>query len=393
MIGNNRWDLSIIDEPGNGQSNGEPTGTKKERFPLVTCAALDSEDYTPRALITEFLYALVVTIIGGIFKVCKTLVAMDAAISIASGRPFLNAFTVPGAVTVVYFCGEGGPNVTQEYGRRIAASKGLSLSDVSNLYWCFSVPRLADLHDLDAMTKVLDDTGAEVVFIDNLMLAMPGDNAGNIMAMGQILANLIRICTERGVTPVLVHHFKRSRATADQFTPGDLPDLTQAGPAEIAGGWALLTRAAAFDPDNPGEHRLWLNVGGRLGHGCLHALDIHEGRLSDPGGRRWEVEVLRPDEVRKDSQARQEETKRQRAEERAAATLDSDRRELVKVITKLKTPETKTAIRGRAPFGRERFERAFSSLAEDTTIRPVELTKGKGQHVYEGWRLRTEGET
>jgi len=59
------------------------------------------------------------------------------------------------------------------------------------------------------MTKVFDDTGAEVAFIDNLMLSMPGDNAGNIMAMGQILANLIRICGERGVTPVLVHHFKQ----------------------------------------------------------------------------------------------------------------------------------------------------------------------------------------
>ena len=54
------------------------------------------------------------------------------------------------------------------------------------------------------------------------MLALSGDEAGNVFKMGQILGNVIRVCGERGVTPVFVHHFKRTRATADQFAPGEL---------------------------------------------------------------------------------------------------------------------------------------------------------------------------
>ena len=164
----------------------QPTaeGEPKERFPLVSCAALDAADYTPRPIITDCLYAGQPAIDGGMFKTLKTLTAVDAAISIPTGRPFLNTFTVPEPMTVVYFSGEGGPPMMQEYGRRVAASKGLCLADISNLHWCFAVPRLEDLRDLDAMTKVLEATAAEVAIFDNLMLALSGDDAGNVMKMG-----------------------------------------------------------------------------------------------------------------------------------------------------------------------------------------------------------------
>ena len=265
------------------------------RFPLVSSVALDRADYTPRAIITDCLYADHPAIDGGMFKAGKTLVAIDGAISIATGRPFLNAFTVPEPMTVVYFQGEGGLSMTQENSRRIAASKRLKLSDIGNLYWCFSVPKLESLTDLDAVERIHDETAAEVMFFDNLMLCMNGEEAGNVFRMGQVLGNVVQICNARGITPVFIHHFKRTRATEDRHAPGELLDLTQAGAAEIAGQWWLLTRREDYNPSEPGEHRLWLNIGGRLGHGCLHGLDLHEGRLSDPGGRRWEVDVLRPE--------------------------------------------------------------------------------------------------
>ena len=382
-IGIDRWPV----ESPNGQGDGGKP--EKERFPLVSCAALDEADYTPRPIITDCLYAGHPAFDGGLFKTCKSLVAIDGAISIPSGRPFLNTFTIPEPMGVVYFSGEGGPSMIQEYARRVARSKGLELADVQNLHWCFSVPRLEDLHDLDAMTKVLEDTGAGVAFIDNTTLALSGDDAGNVMKMGRILGNAVRVCAERNVTPVFVHHFKRTRATADQFAPGELVDLTQAGAAEIAGQWWLLTRREPFDPAQAGEHQLWLNIGGRLGHGCLHALDVHEGRLSDPGGRRWEVEVLRPDEVREETQARQQESKRQRAQERAAAVLESDRAELVKVAARLNSPQTKSDLRTLTAIGHGRFDRAFASLAGDGTLQPAEITKGNNR-TFEAWKLRTE---
>ena len=391
------YDPPYPDHQGNGQADQGPAadathqrpGSGKERFPLVTCATLDAEDYTPRPIITDCLYTGHPAVIGGMFKTLKTLAAVDAAISIASGKPFLNHFTVPEPLRVVYFTGEGGPSIMQEYGRRVAASKGLRLSDVRNLYLCFTIPKLESLPDLDAVQRIHDATAAELMIFDNLMLALSGDEAGNVFKMGQILGNVIRICNDREITPGFIHHFKRNRS--DQFAPGDLIDLTQAGAAEIAGQWWFLTRRESFDPNNPGEHRLSLNIGGRLGHGCLHALDIHEGRLSDPGGRRWEVEVLRPDEVRKEADDRQAEARRRRAEERAAAALERDRAELVKIMARLKNPQTKSDLRARVSFGHGRFDKAFASLAGDETFEPAQATKGNNR-TFEAWKLRSESD-
>ena len=75
-----------------------------------------------------------------------------------------------------------------------------------------------------------------------------------------------------------------------------MSDLAWAGASEIAGQWWLLMRRQAYNPDHAGEHRLWLSIGGRVGHSSLHALDIHEGRRTDPGGRRWEVAVFSADD-------------------------------------------------------------------------------------------------
>ena len=79
------------------------------------------------------------------------------------------------------------------------ASKGIGLADVTGLRWCFSVPRLEDQGDLDAFAKVLDDTAAEAVVVNNLMLTMSGDRAGNVYSMGGVFANVIQLCSARNV--------------------------------------------------------------------------------------------------------------------------------------------------------------------------------------------------
>jgi hypothetical protein len=366
--------------------DGKP---KEPRFKLITSAALDREDYTPCPIITEALFADSPHFIGGLFKSCKTLLAVAGAVAIASGRPFLDTFTVARPMKVLYFTGEGGPSVAQDYGRRVARSHGLELCEIENLSWCFTLPRLENLSDLDEFARVLDDTGPGVVALDNTTLCVPGDRAGVVFSMGQLFANVIRLCTDRGTTPIFVHHFKRNRA--DQFAPGELSDLTQAGAAEIAGQWWLLTRREAYDPDQAGEHRLWLSIGGRVGHSSLHALDVHEGRRTDPGGRRWEVELQASSEARRAAQDAQQAARDTARQAKAEADLQADRREIVGTLAKLKGTETKSGLRARAPFGHGRFDRAFASLAADGTLRAEEIRKGNGQ-TYESWRLRREDE-
>jgi hypothetical protein len=198
--------------------------------------------------------------------------------------------------------------------------------------------------------------------------------------MGGVLGNVIRLCNERNITPVFVHHFKRTRANADPHAPGELIDLTQAGAAEIAGQWWLLTRRENYNPDRPGEHRLWLSVGGRVGNSSLHALDIYEGSRDDPGGRRWEVEVRKPDEIRGEKTDRRDQDKASKK----AEELEADRNEIVRVVVKAGNPETKTALRERVGCSHRRFDCAFASLLDDGTLHAIPIKKGNRQD-YTGY--------
>jgi hypothetical protein len=92
-------------------------------------------------------------------------------------------------------------------------------------------------------------------------------------------------------------------------------------------------------------------------------------------------------DARKESDSRQVEAKRQRAAERAAAVLESDRKELVKVATRLKTPQTERDLRGNVSFQGQRFKRAIASLADDGTLEAADIEKAN-KHTYPGWKLR-----
>ena len=366
-----------------------PQKNQLRAFESISSADLDREDYTPTPIITEALFAGIPAVIGGLFKTGKSLIGVDAGVSISTGNPFLGSWTIPEPRGVLYFSGEGGPCVAQDYARRIAASKGICLGDATQLRWCFSVPRLENLNDLDDFCRELDGTAAEVVILDNLMLCLSGDDAGNVYKMGSVLGNVIRLCTERNVTPIFIHHFKRVRSTSDPFAPGELADLTQAGAAEIAGQWLLLTRREPYNPEAPGQHRLWLSIGGRVGQSSLHALDIEEGRRSDPGGRRWEVAVLPPEDIkRRAADGRQVEREAKRADE-----LEVDRRAIVDALAAVKKPETKSKLRDRANVpGYRRYNAAFAALVQEGVLQPASVLNESNGQTYDGWGLRNDPE-
>jgi hypothetical protein len=377
----------IASKPAEQDAAGE---VRKLEFRRLTCAELDAGNYELEYLIDRTLVAGQPCIVAGGKKCLKTSLLLDMGISLAVGGFFLGKLKVNRACRVGIMSGESGLGTIQETARRICRAAGRNLADLGGLVFSEDLPRFGNLDHEDALRRFIMADELEVVVIDPAYMCLPGADAGNLFAQGDLLRGMSKVCSDTGCMMVLAHHTRKTKV--DPFSPPELEDIAWAGFQEFARQWLLVGRREAYQPGT-GDHRLWLSIGGSAGHTALWAADISEGTRETEGGRFWQVEVKPATEARAESEVRQAEAKRLRADERAAATLDSDRKELVKILTKLARPETKTVIRGRATFGRERFDRAFVSLADDGIFRPVALTKGRGQHDYEAWRLRTDDET
>jgi len=361
---------------------------ERVEFQGVTCEELSAGDYSVNFLIERTLVADQPALIGAAPKTLKTIVAIDAAVSLATATPFLGALDVPEAVRVGFFSGEGGLSVIQDYARRVVEGRGWNLPDVAGLVFCDTLPQLTSLSHLDALQKFLMDWELRVVFLDPLYLAMPGDEPNNLMKQGKVLRYVNHVCLGCGVTPLLIHHTKRN--PADPYSPPELSDLAWSGFSEFAGQWWMIGRREKYRADDPGEHRLWLNIGGRAGHAALHALDIHEGRLSDPEGRGWDVNVLRPSEARAAARDASLASREAAAEERAAKRLEADKARVCRVLAKFPEGDTPNVLRTRAGMSGERFNAALASLLDEGGVVECSIHKQNRRDPYGAYKLAEE---
>src|SRR5436309_1437286 len=79
---------------------------KKPRLSLTSMADLCAESTEPDWLVEQVLAANQPMVIGGPPKALKTSLALDLAVSLATGTEFLGLFAVPRACKVAVFSGE-----------------------------------------------------------------------------------------------------------------------------------------------------------------------------------------------------------------------------------------------------------------------------------------------
>ena len=215
-------------------------------------------------------------LIGGASKTLKTSIALDLAISIATGHPFLEKFKVLEKRNVFVISGESGALTLMNTMQAIADSKGLSPEDIQNrIQVCCNLPQLTSADDQASLVRELADTECNVVLIDPLYMSLKvGGDASNVYEMGQVLQPILNRFCAAGITPVLLHHFKKA-GSKDYGEAPELLDFSQSGVAEAARQWLLLKRRGSYQSD--GNHELWFTYGGSAGHQGAGVLDIHNG--------------------------------------------------------------------------------------------------------------------
>ena len=172
-------------------------------------------------------------VVSASWKVGKTFMQIDAAISAASGTPWLSLFEAQRTGTVVVFAGEGGKRKLTRRGRAVAAHYGVDW-DTLPIYLAERVPKMGDAHQVELLAKVVAELQPVLVIIDPLYLAVGGDaDSTKLAQMGDRLEPAQRACQDSDAALMLVHHNKRDKSAKGSEA------MSGAGPAEW--GRVLIT--------------------------------------------------------------------------------------------------------------------------------------------------------
>lgn len=350
-----------------------------KRLSFMTAGEFMEMNFRQSFLVERILTEGEPAIIGGPPKTLKTSLAIDMAVSLASGQPFLDKFNVPLAVPVGVISGEsGGPTIKNLF-RRVCDLKGIDRPDSLPISYLLDLPSLQNKAEMEAVCREVQLKGMRVVFLDPLYLLLIANggktNTANLYEVGPVLRDLCRRLLDVGATPVLVHHFRKQSSGMPE-----LHALSGAGVAEFARQWLLLGVRKRFDAET-GKHSLWMQVGGSAGHGGSWAVDVQEGVMDENfQGRTWAIEVrsAAEEQQRNDAKAEGCTTRIQKAEEK-----------LISALRQHPEGETQSALLDEAGLRNEIGRRLIDKLHGEGRIEPCTVLKpaGPGYQNYRGIRL------
>jgi hypothetical protein len=383
--------VPVEDLAGGGDPPKVASPVGEYDFRPITSAEFATGDYRPTWHIKRLLVKGQPALVGGPKKVLKTSMLVDMAVSLASGVHFLGYehFEITKRHKVAILSGESGQYTLQEIAFRVCTFHGLQLPGL-DLLWDFRLPSLSDPKQLERFQAGLEREKVEVVAIDPLYLCLLGGSstvkASDVFGMGPLLASVANACLDVGATPVLSHH--TIKRLLDPFKPAELEDLAQAGFAEFARQWLLITRREAFDPEKPGAHKLWLNAGGSVGHGGCWGIDVEEGRLADDfSGRVWDPVIISGGEAIEAIHKNTEE-KKQRVKE---SVILKDCTKILETIDKMDPigrGVRDAELRTRTGISGTRWGAAIAVLLDQEQIVPIDLerTGNRGTPLVKGWK-------
>ena len=203
--------------------------------PFVDYATfLSTNIETPRWLIEDIWSSSSHGIVGGEPKTSKSTMVTAMALSVATGKPFLNKYpiTEPGPVLMIQE--ENAPWRVQDQLRKLAkmygllgkkdveiseAPRGSIAEHVVRLNFPDEAPLrllnnygfdLTDEKDLRLLEREVQKTGAVMVIIDPLYLTMPGINLSQSHEVGPLLQWLMALRHNHNCAVVLVHHWAKA---------------------------------------------------------------------------------------------------------------------------------------------------------------------------------------
>lgn len=189
-------------------------------LPVIHAGKIDDRPKEFRWLVEDLWIDEGVGIIGGQPKCCKSFLALDMAVAVASGRPCLRKYSVARSGRVLLFCAEDALDIVKRRLTGICSATGCNLNDIDIQVITTPVLRLDDEKHRNALTETVKSLRPKLLVLDPFirMHRIDENNSGEVAA---ILAYLRVLNRTFKVAVALVHHAsKRTNIRAGQALRG-----------------------------------------------------------------------------------------------------------------------------------------------------------------------------
>jgi hypothetical protein len=190
-------------------------------LPVQPAWRLAAQADEQRWLVTDLWSQEAVGIVGGEPKCCKSFLALDLAVAVASGRPCLRRFEVPHPGRVLMYAAEDALHVVRARLQGICAAAQCRLEDLDVQVITAPTLRLDLQADRERLERTVEDLTPRLLILDPFVrLHRVDENASGEVA--PLLAFLRELQRRHHLAVLVVHHAKKSagRARAGQALRG-----------------------------------------------------------------------------------------------------------------------------------------------------------------------------
>jgi RecA-family ATPase len=182
-----------------------------ERLPFEPAWRLAARPEEQRWLVTQLWAEQAVGIVGGEPKCCKSFLALELAVAVASGAPCLRHFTVPQPGRVLLYAAEDALHVVRQRLHGICAAVGCSLTELDVQVITAPTLRLDLPEDRAALERTVAELQPRLLILDPFVrLHRIDENASGEVA--PLLAYLRELQRRHALSVLLVHHARKSAA-------------------------------------------------------------------------------------------------------------------------------------------------------------------------------------
>jgi hypothetical protein len=187
-----------------------PGGAGAEPLPTRRAAEIEATGPAGARWLAETLWLDGgVGIVGGPPKACKSWLALELAVAVASGRPALGRFAVRERGPALLFCAEDSPPSVRERLAAIAAARGTDLAALDLHVVLASSMRLEYERDQDRLAATVRAIEPRLLVLDPFIRLHRIDE-NNATEVASVLGYLRELQRARDVAVLVVHHARKS---------------------------------------------------------------------------------------------------------------------------------------------------------------------------------------